>query len=181
MHQGKKGKRNLRGFTLVELIVSLAIFLIMLTTLTATFVSGFASFRNSRDLQQNVESAQYAMNTLSKYLRTGTIITSSASDIVFYDYSSSRCLEYQISGNALRARTKGVAAYTSCSTAGMGVWSNVTTGYVTGQFIVDSSTNSPKHMGRVTLYLDIRRLSTSTMSTGFQTSVSLRDYQYVGT
>ena len=180
MYTGTKRKKTLPGFTLIEMIVSIGIFLIMMVALSTTFVSGFASFANARDLERDVESAQFAMNTLSKYLRTSTIISSSSSDILFYDYSATRCFEYQLSGNVLQARMKNVVAYTSCDTSGMGSWFNVTTGYITGQFGVIPSTPSPKKMGKVTISLDIRRIAASTMMANIQTSVSLRDYQYVG-
>ncbi|MEI7749486.1 MAG: type II secretion system protein [Candidatus Moraniibacteriota bacterium] len=173
-------KKNLRGFTLIELIVSMGVFIVMITTVSATFASGFASYGNARDLERDVESAQYAMNTLAKYLRTSTIIDSTPSSVVFYDYSSNRCFEYEITGaGVLQARMKDIVSYSQCSVSVLGSPFDLTTGYVSGEFVVDPSVKSPKHMGRVTLYLDIRKSPTSTMSANVQTTVSLRDYQFL--
>lgn len=193
MHEGKKGK--LRGFTLVEMMVSIAVFMIIVSSMSATFSSGFSSYGNSRELQRNLETAQYAMNTLAKYLRTSTVVASSSSDIVFYDYSSKRCIQYQFDGSVLRARwveiptitkTAGKSNVKTQCTAGVLApygWSNMTssTGYITGQFVGDlSSQGPPRHMGRVTILFSVKKDASSSMRANMQTTVSLRDYEYVG-
>jgi prepilin-type N-terminal cleavage/methylation domain-containing protein len=184
--------RTASGFTLVELIVSIGVFSIMATSLTASFTSGFSTFGNSREIQHNVEAAQYSMNTLAKYLRTSTVVDApaSGSSIRFYDYSSKRCFEYQFNAGTgtLQARWAGIATITNvmndCTASVLGAWQDLTPisgSYVSGRFYaVPSSKGATKAMGRVTMTVSVKKSASSSLRSDIQTSVSLRDYDYVG-
>jgi prepilin-type N-terminal cleavage/methylation domain-containing protein len=189
----------LRGFTLIEMIVAIGIFAVMMTVIAATFASGAFAFRGSRDLQRNVESAQYAMNTMAKHLRTSTVVYPTspdnlASQIRFYDYSSSRCFEYRIQDDTLQARWSAgtdpedsTVSLDDCRSSGVsGTFSDMTPSVVEGGFSVvpsdDGATGGDRQIGRVTISLSVRNDagSGSATSAGIQTSVSLRDYAFVG-
>lgn len=180
-------KKMTSGFTLVELIVSVGIFALMAVSLTAAFTSGFSTFGNSREIQRNVEAAQYSMNALAKYLRTSTILEATSSRIRFYDYSSKRCFEYRFDSGAMQARWAGIETVTDietdCTASVLGAWQDVTSSgssYVTGRFYaVSSSSGSPKSMGRATITISVKKSATSDLGSDIQTSVSLRDYDYV--
>ena len=185
------------------MVVSIGVFSIMVASLSATFASGFSAFGNSRELQRNLDTAQYAMNTLAKYLRTSTVATTASSqNIIFYDYSSERCIEYNFNGSVLRERWKSVPSSTITYAAGVSdvitvrcnqgvlagcgdatcTWTNLTssTGSITGSFTVNPSTFTPKHLGRVTIFFSVQKDAASVKKEDIQTTVSLRDYQYVG-
>jgi len=185
MRDGRKKEKRLRGFTLIEMMVSVGVFALMTVFLSVAFSSGFASFGKLRELQRNIESAQYSMNTLAKLLRTSTVVsgaTSNAQSIRFYDYSSGRCFEYRISGSVLQARMKSIASAANCDTSSMSGWFDVTssTASLSWRFDVTPSDNGTKKMGKVTIFLSIQKGASAAMRSDLQTSVSLRDYQYVG-
>lgn len=70
--QGKKNGK--RGFTLIELIVSIFIFLIIMTAIVGIFAQQIMAYRHARVSQNDLENAQFAMNYVAKTLRTATIL-----------------------------------------------------------------------------------------------------------
>jgi prepilin-type N-terminal cleavage/methylation domain-containing protein len=185
----QQGKRKMApGFTLIELIVSMAVFSVMATSLTASFTSGFSTFGSSREIQHDVEAAQYSMNTLAKYLRTSSIVEESGSSIRFYDYSSKRCFEYRFNSGALQARWVEIGTITNVETDCVAsalpyLWQNLTPSSgsdISGSFSAVRSRRSPRVMGRVTIMMSVKKSAASVLRSDIQTTVSLRDYDYVG-
>lgn len=198
-------KGAMRGFTLIEMIVAVGIFAIMMSVVAGAFSSGAFAFRSSKELQRNVESAQYAMNTMAKHLRTSSIVfpdgeDDDATELRFYEYSSNRCFEYEIDSNALRVQWAGISdlpvsdpddidELLSVCDSGAGIgwtdWSDMTSGEVDGSFHVvpsdDGLVTGDKRIGRVTMRLKVRNegATTDDLATTIQTTVSLRDYGYV--
>lgn len=188
----KTAAKGKRGFTLIEMLIAIAVFAVMATVIAGAFVSGFGTYRHARELQRDIESAQFMMNSMAKYLRTSTIVsptfpTADATEIRFYDHSSGRCFEYDLDDGRFRARWKSVALepdddiVMECGTAGMSEWSDLTSGYVTGQFRIFPSDPDPddKRIGRVTILLNVASEENARLDAALQTSVSLRDYGYV--
>ncbi|MEI6650700.1 MAG: prepilin-type N-terminal cleavage/methylation domain-containing protein [Candidatus Moraniibacteriota bacterium] len=196
----KKKTSILKGFTLIEMIVSMGVFVIMASVISVSFSSGFSSYKNSRDLQKDIESAQYGMNAMAKSLRTSTIIdpfstTDQAQYVIFYDYSATRCYEYRFNGGVLEARWRdasnpidSTASKNECGATYLngspGGWNNLTEGYVTGQFFVTPSSPGPTpaaRVGRVTIFATVKKTSSGQQfSSRIQTTVSLRDYNNAG-
>lgn len=184
--------RKLRGFTLVEMIVAVAVFSVMMAVVAGAFSSGAITYRSSRELQKNVESAQYAMNTMAKHLRTSTIVSGAGTtgNVRFYDYSSNRCFEYRITNGILRVRFRDGDAedvdgsLDACRSSMSGTWADMTSGRVAGSFLVvpsdDGEGGGDRMMGRVSVSLVVDNGSDDSPRSHIQTSVSLRDYGYVG-
>jgi len=189
------------GFTLIEMIVAVGVFTVMMSVIVGAFSSGALAYRGARELQKNVESAQYAMNTMAKHLRTSTIFSpatpSSVSSIRFYEYSSDRCFRYDISGGVLSARWHGIDGGTyadsdelfqACEngTVSFPASQPMTSGDVEGIFRVvpsdDGSGGTDKRIGRVTIQLTVKNApgENEHLKSSIQTSVSLRDYGYIG-
>ncbi len=195
------GKRILRGYTFLEVMISVSLFLIMTAAVSASFTSGFSAYRDARAIQKNLETAQFAVNTLAKSLRTSSIVRTSAPlgtanfyrGIIFYDYSQDRCFEYAIDTNShqLKARWASKAAIASADSSldplvdcgaytFSGAFAPLTSEYVDGVFYVISSVPSgTKKFGRVVISLTVKKDATSGSRATVQTSVSLRDYNYV--
>lgn len=192
----KKNRKTMKGFTLVEMVVSIGIFAVMSTVIAGTFASGFSSYRGSRELQRDVESAQFAINTMAKHLRTSSVVSPSATsmgatDVIFYDYSSARCFEYDFQSGALEARwrdatdpTDSKASFTECNSSFLNGHSRnrLTSGYVEGKFFVvpSSSVSGSEQVGRIAISVTVKETSAKTLTSQVQTTVSLRDYDNAG-
>ncbi|MFA9262749.1 MAG: type II secretion system protein J, partial [Undibacterium sp.] len=91
--------KSSRAFSLLEVVMSLAIFSIIMSGTMLILGRGTQSYRNLRVMQTNLENAQYALNIFAKELRTSSVLTSSSgattSWIKLFDYSQGRCIQYQ--------------------------------------------------------------------------------------
>ncbi len=183
-----RSKNTKKGFTLIEVVVTMAIFGIMMVALSGIFVSLFSAYKDSKALTRDIETAEHALNIMGKELRTSTIVCANgstcpvtapqnATDVIFFDQSQSRCLRYRIAGNALVKGVSGVTTLASCTSGTTFSSEELTTGSVTGNFyLVSSGSGASSQVGRFTATLEISRNATSTMKERVQTSVSLRDY-----
>ena len=190
----ERSKKMKKGFTLIEMIIAIGVFSIMSVAIAGAFTSGFSTYGSTRELQRNVETAQYALNTLEKLLRTSTVVSAAGTNvqaITFYDYSSARCFRYSIlssgTSSSLTARwfqTPDPFGANPCVTASasFSALAPVTSGYVTGGFTVVPSDklSTPKKMGRVTVNLSVKASSAATTESRIQATASLRDYSNVG-
>lgn len=187
-----------KGFTLLEVMVAMGMFTIILLATMQIMTQSTKSFRSQKQIQANLESAQFALNLMAKELRTSSVLDSTSgtpsSSIKFYDYSQSRCIQYQAIESS---GTTGTVSRRSHDFTGADPDANRTScqGYsftesyvplVTGltghQFQVTPSTSvndSPPNpqAGRVTVSLTV---GTGGSAATTQTTVSLRDYNYIG-
>ncbi len=63
-----------KGFTLVEMMVSIFIFMIIMTAIVGVFARQINAQKKARVMQGDLENAQFALNYISKTLRTATIV-----------------------------------------------------------------------------------------------------------
>lgn len=105
-------KKRQKGFTLVELLVSIFVFMIIMSIVIEIFGKQVVVARNARVLQRNIEEASKAMNYLAKTLRTSTLPnennkgefkpsalaqnsqTKYVQTIYAYDYSQGTCFKF---------------------------------------------------------------------------------------
>ncbi|TFB07963.1 prepilin-type N-terminal cleavage/methylation domain-containing protein [Candidatus Atribacteria bacterium MT.SAG.1] len=77
----RKSKKSLTGFTLIEIMVSMTIFLIVMVSVIELFISGISAQKKSLALQTLSDSASYAIEYMSRTIRmakkdlTGTYIS----------------------------------------------------------------------------------------------------------
>lgn len=182
-------KKSYRGLTLIEVIVSLFIFSLMMVAVSQIFAKAFSGYRNTRATQRDVENAQYALNLLSKELRTSTVVAPTSgpyplrSDYVkFYDHSQGRCFYYRIVGaptNALQVASASSTGPADCTTRNVGTPVTISTGTVSGSFrVTPSQGGGSKRAGKVTISLDISEDATHRAQ--IQTTASLRDFGNIG-
>lgn len=174
-----------KGFTLVEILVALFVFVILMAAVSQIFVSAFTGYRNARIVQNDLQSAQHLLNTMAKMLRTSTVISSESSStdrVKFYDYSQDLCVEYIIdSGTRSIAVANAPADLEECESQSFPAWGYVplTLGNVTGVFsVMPSESGASKRVGRVTVSLQIQEGDTHVAR--IQSSTSLRDYGNIG-
>lgn len=191
-----KEKNNIKkGFTLVEVIVSIGIFAIIMSGSSVIFSMSFKSYKNAKNVNENLKNAQFALNLMSKTFRTSSVVTASPSSIIAFDYSrvSRACIRYRFLNGSLLESRVNVAGATSalrlatCSGIPSATFdsaeSSMTSGSVFGSFdtIVsagDSSTGASTRVGKVTVRMNITSGAGSSSSSNavIQSTSSLRDY-----
>lgn len=188
-----KMRSRSRGFTLIEVVVALFVFTLLMSSVAGIFSSTFLGYQSARSSQRDTENAQYAINAMAKELRTSSIANpttpGAGPSVRFYDYSQDICFNYRIQNGNLEVASVAPAdpsllvtaadKLAFCSSASMGAYTTVTTGVVTGTFVVTpSSAALPISVGKVTVAL---RIAEGTRHEArLQTTASLRDYGLTG-
>lgn len=187
-------KKSYKGLTLIEVLVALFIFAIIMAAASGIFAKAFTGYRSTRATERDVQNAQYALNLITKELRTSTVVLprtppfpNNSQNVKFYDHSQGRCFSYQISGNTLQVASASSTGPTQCRTQNVGAYSTISTGRVTGSFRVTPSCSSvsdpptctgTKRVGKVTISLRIAE--DATHYANIQTTASLRDFGNIG-
>ncbi len=173
----KNLRKKLSAFTLVEILVAMFAFsLIMMATMNI-FTRAYSGYHMTLRIQHDLENAQYAMNVLAKMLRTSSVVSGSGSSVQFFDHSQDRCIQYRISGGAVQVASGVATTVNQCVTMALASFSSVTSGTVTGSFLVTASTaigGPPSRIGKVTIALSVSEEAAH--SARVQTTVSLRDF-----
>jgi Tfp pilus assembly protein PilV len=183
-------QKKLKGLSLLEVMVSMGIFSMMMVAVAGIFSSSIQSSRANRNIQHDLENAQFVMNDIAKQLRTSTIIDPlgnpiAGSSIRFYDYSQGKCISYtpaSVGGNTVIQYAWATTTRVGCTTvAPLSSPMTLTTGDVIPTFRVVSSsldtvTPANSRVGKVTMVFVVKEKATSTRSAQVQTTVSLRDY-----
>ena len=145
--------KNSKGFTLIELMVSIFVFSLVMTSATAVFAKVFRARQKSNAIQKNIEDTRYAMELMAKSLRMSSIISSTSpsqanGSILSYDYSQGKCIRYWTSNGFLYMSSK-ISDFSSCSTSGLST-NIMTTGRITGfriRSITSDYTSGSKRAG----------------------------------
>ena len=177
------------GFTLIEVVVAIGIFVIIASASSAAFTAMFGAYKGARNLNENLKNSQHAMNLINKTLRTSTVISPSAdgesSTVTVYDFSQGECFKYDFTGTSLYESRGAVVMssgnYTCPSLVSM---TKMTSGVVEGRFNVirsvgseDSSGPVSEKVGRITTAMKISNgEGTYKKIVNLQSTVSLRDY-----
>ncbi|MDX9913149.1 MAG: type II secretion system protein [Candidatus Moranbacteria bacterium] len=180
---------NKKGFTLVEVVVAIGMFVIIIAASSGIFARLFKSYRGAKNVNENMKNAQFALNLMSKTFRTSSVkyyIAGGGNIIVVYDYSQSSCIRYVFNGTALtKANTTIAVTESNCHNGASFVSPAIvmTSGAVTGSFYArdsrgNDSNNSSTRVGLVTV--NMRITSGGAVDTGssarIQSTSSLRDY-----
>jgi prepilin-type N-terminal cleavage/methylation domain-containing protein len=194
--------KNKKGYTLVEVLVAIFIFVMIMSSAVYFFTSSIFSYKNTKAVQQDLQNAQYAMNLIAKTLRTSSLSGETVSmfkqirpNLRMFDYSQNKCIEYRInfasSGKITSASASPGALVTDyvdwCKTAVLGQQQTMTTGYVEGMFMSTASGVAPgpvNIVGISTIYLKVCPQSGCTGNPNdevhIQSSLSLRDFTESG-
>jgi len=201
--------QNKQGFSLVELMVAIFVFSVIMTAVVGVFARTASSFKRAKDIQKNLEDAQYAMNLMAKTIRTSSIVKcdedicvstgETYASIRIMDYSQDKCIGYQVAANKLQSSISSVThdaddiangvttvAKDWCSelvSADFSAFSDMASGYIaSGNFYVIPSASGTA--GRVTISMEVCAASdcaeTEKDKARIQTTVSLRNYKEAG-
>lgn len=179
--------KNKKGYTFLEVIVSVSIFVIIIAASTDAFSNLFNNYRKIRDFQESIENVQFAMSEIAKVLRTSSIVDDGNSFVQAFDYSQEICVRYEINGGQLmRAYDDSMATsidpLSDCSARNFAAdeFLKMTTGSISGSFstVSSSSVVGSEEVGKVTIMLNIQKGDSELIK--LQSSVSLRDYEKAG-
>lgn len=190
----KEGKiKTCKGFTFLEVIVAVAIFSLLMVAVSGIFGNAFKSYRNTQAIQKDMENAQFAMNQVAKILRESEIVDSNATNpsnfVTIYDPSQGICIKYRFNSDKLQSASKS-AGVVSASDCELPSWnpssfSDITSGYVTGNFGVVKSDPDNKIVGRITVSMEVCATAGCSGSSKdrarIQTTVSLRSAAVINT
>jgi prepilin-type N-terminal cleavage/methylation domain-containing protein len=194
--------RTQRGFSLIELVLAMAAFTIIIMGTMRVVAIGSKSYRGVKTVQTNLETAQFALNTMGKELRGSNIVSSNATSVVFFEYVQSRCIQYSFVGPnppsaspnitlvrrsrpfATTPTTSPVAGRDDCATNGVGVGAateTLVTGLTSYALVANPSRTLLDPLGPLMGYVTVSlTVGTGGLAATVQTTVSLRDFQYVG-
>jgi len=172
-----------QGFTLIEVVVAMFIFVLMMSASSVVFARAFKTYGDARNMQENMENAQYAMNIMAKTFRTSSVADSSGtSNITVFDYSQNstgdgKCIMYEFIGGSLQRAENSETTLNDCvnNPPSSGSGDAVTSGVVSGNFNSSKSddTVGSEVVGKITISMTITKGSNTV---NMQTTTSLRDY-----
>lgn len=105
-------KRELQeGFTMIELLVVMAIFTVVIGISADIFTSSFAAQRQARKLQDILDNARYALERIAKTARVSCVLNSSAvsstSSLKLYHFRRKKKLIYEVENDKLMEKELG--------------------------------------------------------------------------
>jgi len=172
--------KKYRGFSLVETLVAMFVFVMVIGSVSQIFTQAFVGYREQKRLQTDLETAQFAVNTMAKELRTSSVHSAGTTSIKFFDYSQSICFLYRINGTNLQASSNPVVDSSACQ--GFfdpgAAYTTIASGISSGRFSITPSDLGSHTVGKVTVSLSVS--SGALAPTNIQTTVSLRDYAVSG-
>lgn len=188
-------KNSHQGFSLIELIVAMFIFVMMMGAMVAVSVAGFRSYGKSKAIKTVTEDVGFAINSIAKDVRMGKIestnvsIVSSPSAELFITRNSSQekvCYlflrgtdsDYLAVNSSVSPAATSCPAYSSAykkivDLSGTGMTFDATSGFRNQK---TAPIPSPTVRGWAEINLNIENPSMETDSIRVQTIVSSRDY-----
>jgi prepilin-type N-terminal cleavage/methylation domain-containing protein len=175
-----KISKKQKGFTLLELLVSIFIFIVALLAASIVFARTMQAYRVSSNIQKNLESAQFALNLMAKNIRQDTIEVPSsqgeATEIRVYDVTTDTCIGYNFNST-----NKTLETGTKNGDCGSPPLYSPAANYVySGKFFVTpmQTATAPYQIGHVTIFMQMcsNLNCISADEHALQTSVSQRNF-----
>jgi prepilin-type N-terminal cleavage/methylation domain-containing protein len=183
-----KKRINQAGMTLIEILVAMMIFAFVLGGIVLFGVRAIESSTKSQAMQNTLENARFAIESISKKARTSSGINGGGQEVFFIDNAQedvSYCYQFTTNGSGVDVLQvgEGTADFSSCS--------DITTFNellgesktdITGSFEVVETDNSvdPKTRGQLKISIKITYEGglgvQSNSERVIQSTVSLRDY-----
>lgn len=158
-------KNNNKGFTLLELMVALTIFLMVLATAVSIFLTAVKSQREAFKVQDIQDSARYLMEAMLKELRMSHIISFDSQTLkVINQEGATISYEFDNSNNRVRK-------YDASFPGGQDI--SATQVKTSGKFSV---MNGVYDQPRITINMSVKPASSNSPEVIIQSTVALREY-----
>lgn len=106
----KKFRQNTAGFTLIELIVAVGIFGLVVTMATSIFVIAVVSQRRIISLRNIEDNARFALESMTREIRTGKNFSSSVNSLSFTNAKSESVI-YRLNSKTIEKSSDGGVNY----------------------------------------------------------------------
>lgn len=169
----KYGTKKLASFSLIEVIIAMAIFSLIMVATVAAFASIISTQKKTKESQRNLESARASMELMSKTMRFSNLLQGGGNSVTMYNTSQGKCISYRFSGGILEMDEYTRVDQDDDCSGGYSNWSAIISN-TTGSFNVTATdpTATPPKIGKATMLLKMG-------SDILQTSVSFRDYENI--
>jgi prepilin-type N-terminal cleavage/methylation domain-containing protein len=128
----KNSKLKMGGFTLIEMMVSVAIFAVVMTIALGALLAMSESDRKAQTLKSVINNLNFAMDSMSRSIRTGTEYNCNiAGDVTAREdcpSSSASSIAFRSSGGSTYYYCLGDASTGSCSPTGTAILRSATGG-----------------------------------------------------
>jgi prepilin-type N-terminal cleavage/methylation domain-containing protein len=175
-----KSNKKYRGFSLVELLIAMFIFVITITAAISVFITIMSNRQKGRDIQKDVEDSRVALDLMAKNMRMSSglkgqdlISGQKYKDIIMLNNSQGLCIRYKFGSNGDESYLEMGQAFPdssgNCDFGSVSDFEKVVSGNVSGFFLVSETSDS--NIGKATIVLTVDNAN-------LETSVSFRDYDY---
>lgn len=173
-------KSSKKGFSLLEAIISIAVFTLVMIATVETFSSMIKTKAEADRMRESHQKAQLAIESITKSVRSGVVIDPdtgyvSDSTIRIYDFSQSLCIEYAFTGTILRKQTQAMPHEDrgDCASASLSSAQTMVEQTVKGKFDVSWD----EEYVTITLLLVPQNQAQTNNQTRVQTTVSMRNLE----
>ena len=162
------------GFTLIEALVTAALFSMMITVISGVFISALNLQRRAFNLQQVEENTNFLLESMAKEIRVSAIddpdtnCPTLPATILNITHPVNGSIRYSLSGASVTRRANGVDTIVSANTVE----------FTRLQFCVSGNGATDQRQPRVTLIASIKSANTKEQAIiDFQTTLSARFLQ----
>lgn len=160
-----------KGFTLVELVVAIAVFATVVTVVSSIFVSSVGSQRKNINNQDVLDNARYVLETMSRAVRQSTVVTGNGTgSTLTINHPTKGVMTYILENNQVKESVGGNAAALSSS--------NVSVQGLT--FVVQGNGSTDNIQPKVTLSISLKSsqgASDTESTANLQTTLTPRNLQ----
>lgn len=105
--QTKTKKPKQKGFTIVEMLISIGLFVTVITVTSAAFLVGLRAQRQIISILNANDNASYAMEVMSRDIRMGKTFFSPLSEILTFLNYKGEAVVYRLNNNAIERSIAG--------------------------------------------------------------------------
>lgn len=115
-NKNSRGRYSRAGFTLVELVVAIAVFAAVITVVSSIFVSSVGSQRKNVNNQDVLDNARYVLETMGRAIRQSVIVTGNGTgSTLTVNHPTKGVITYVLDNNQIKESIGGNAVALSSS------------------------------------------------------------------